>query len=37
MKFCPLFSGSSGNSIFVSENNSNILVDVGMPGKAIDK
>lgn len=36
MKFCPLFSGSSGNSIFVSDNNTNILVDVGMPGKAVD-
>lgn len=37
MKFCPLFSGSSGNSIFLGEKNTNILIDVGMPGKAIDK
>lgn len=37
MKFCPLFSGSSGNSIFVSDNNTNILIDAGMPGKSIDK
>lgn len=37
MKFCPLFSGSSGNSIFVSENDTNILIDAGMPGKSIDK
>lgn len=37
MKFCPLFSGSSGNSIFLGEDNTNILVDVGMPGKAIDR
>ncbi len=37
MKFCPLFSGSSGNSIFVGENDTNILIDVGMPGKSIDK
>ncbi|MEG2289785.1 MAG: MBL fold metallo-hydrolase [Clostridium sp.] len=37
MKFCPLFSGSSGNSIFASENGSNILIDVGMPGKSIDR
>jgi len=37
MKFCPLFSGSSGNSIFVSEGDMNILIDVGMPGKSIDR
>lgn len=37
MKFCPLFSGSSGNSIFISDNNTNILIDAGMPGKSIDK
>ncbi|WP_404988337.1 MBL fold metallo-hydrolase [Clostridium culturomicium] len=37
MRFCPLFSGSSGNSIFVGENDTNILIDVGMPGKSIDK
>lgn len=37
MRFCPLFSGSSGNSILVGENDTNILIDVGMPGKAIDK
>ena len=36
MIFCPLFSGSSGNSIFVSSNNAKILVDAGMPGKSID-
>lgn len=36
MKFCPLFSGSSGNSIFVGENDTNILIDVGMPGRSID-
>ena len=36
MRFCPLFSGSSGNSIFVSEGKSNILIDAGMPGKSID-
>lgn len=37
MKFCPLFSGSSGNSIFVSDNDTRILVDIGMPGKSIDE
>ena len=36
MIFCPLYSGSSGNSIFVSSQNAKILVDVGMPGKSIE-
>ncbi|MEG0774017.1 MBL fold metallo-hydrolase [Clostridium sp.] len=36
MKFCPLFSGSSGNSIFVASDNARVLIDVGMPGKAIE-
>ncbi|WP_461613496.1 MBL fold metallo-hydrolase [Clostridium sp. Marseille-QA1073] len=36
MIFCPLFSGSSGNSIFVSSNNARILVDAGVPGKNIE-
>ena len=36
MIFCPLFSGSSGNSIFVSSTNTKILIDAGMPGKSID-
>ncbi|MCI5727218.1 MAG: MBL fold metallo-hydrolase [Clostridium sp.] len=35
MKFCPLFSGSSGNSIFVSSEGAKILIDAGMPGKKI--
>lgn len=37
MKFCPLFSGSSGNSIFVASDRSRILIDAGMPGKRIDE
>ncbi|MBE6048793.1 MAG: MBL fold metallo-hydrolase [Clostridium sp.] len=37
MKFCSLYSGSSGNSIFVSGEKSKILIDVGMPGKKIDE
>ena len=37
MIFCSLYSGSSGNSIFVSENNTKILIDAGMPGKKIDE
>lgn len=37
MVFCSLYSGSSGNSIFVSGEKSKILIDVGMPGKKIDE
>ncbi len=37
MKFCSLYSGSSGNSIFVGNDNTRILVDAGMPGKKIDE
>lgn len=34
--FCPLFSGSSGNSLFISAGDTRILVDAGMPGRAIE-
>lgn len=37
MIFCSLYSGSSGNSIFISSNNAKILVDAGLSGKAIEK
>ncbi|PRR82183.1 MBL fold metallo-hydrolase [Clostridium vincentii] len=37
MIFCSLYSGSSGNSIFVSQDNTNILIDAGLPGKKIDE
>ncbi|MCY6958127.1 MBL fold metallo-hydrolase [Clostridium brassicae] len=37
MIFCPLYSGSSGNSIFVSGGGSSILIDAGLPGKRIEK
>lgn len=36
MIFCPLYSGSSGNSIFISSGNANILIDAGLPGKHIE-
>lgn len=36
MKFCPLYSGSSGNSIFISSKNAKILIDAGLPGKRIE-
>lgn len=32
MKFCSLFSGSSGNSLFVSCNQTRLLIDSGMSG-----
>jgi phosphoribosyl 1,2-cyclic phosphodiesterase len=36
MIFCPLYSGSSGNSIFASSGNAKVLIDVGLPGKHIE-
>lgn len=35
MKFCSLFSGSSGNSLFISSKDTNVLVDAGLTGKAL--
>ncbi|NLL06799.1 MAG: MBL fold metallo-hydrolase [Clostridiaceae bacterium] len=35
MKFCSLYSGSSGNCLFVSDGKTKILVDCGMSGKRI--
>ena len=37
MKFCPLYSGSSGNSIFIASDNAKVLIDAGLPGKKIDE
>lgn len=34
--FCPLFSGSSGNSLFIGADKTRILVDAGMPGRSIE-
>ena len=34
--FCPLFSGSSGNALFIGAGETRILIDAGMPGKAIE-
>ena len=36
MKFCSLYSGSSGNSIFIGTSSTRLLIDVGMPGKSIE-
>ena len=35
MKFCSLYSGSSGNSIFIASDNAKVLIDAGLPGKKI--
>ena len=34
-KFCSLYSGSTGNSLFVQTENTKILVDAGVSGKKI--
>ena len=36
MIFCPLFSGSSGNSVFIASEGTKVLIDAGLPGKAIE-
>ena len=35
MTFCPLFSGSSGNSTYVEAGDTRILIDAGLTGKAV--
>lgn len=37
MIFCPLYSGSSGNSVFVASKDGSVLIDAGLPGKSIEK
>lgn len=36
LKFCSLYSGSSGNSLFVQSNNTKILIDCGQSAKKIE-
>ena len=36
LKFCSLFSGSSGNSLFVKNDSTNILIDIGVSAKKIE-
>ncbi|KNZ69248.1 hypothetical protein Tfer_2194 [Thermincola ferriacetica] len=36
MKVCTLASGSSGNSIFIKSDNTSVIVDAGMSGKALE-
>jgi phosphoribosyl 1,2-cyclic phosphodiesterase len=35
MVFCPLFSGSSGNALFVMGGRTKMLIDAGLPGSTI--
>lgn len=35
MIFCPLFSGSSGNALYVATERTRLLVDAGLPGKVV--
>ena len=37
LRFSPLFSGSSGNSIYVGCDGANILVDAGISGSRVAK
>jgi phosphoribosyl 1,2-cyclic phosphodiesterase len=36
IRFCPLVSGSSGNSIFIETDGTKILIDAGVSGKKIE-
>lgn len=36
-KFCPLFSSSSGNSIYIGGGNDSILIDVGISAKKLEQ
>ncbi len=36
LKFCPLFSSSSGNSVYIGDRDGGILVDVGRSAKQTD-
>ena len=35
LKFCPLFSGSSGNALYIGCGGMNLLVDAGLSGSRI--
>ena len=36
-RLCPLFSGSSGNSIYIGYGGTGILIDVGRSAKQLEK
>ena len=35
LKYCSLYSGSSGNSFFIQSDNTNLLIDAGVSSKKI--
>lgn len=35
MSFCPLYSGSSGNALFVRYGDTGLLIDAGKPGRTL--
>ena len=37
IKVCSLFSGSSGNCIYISYNDTALLIDAGVSGRRIEK
>ena len=37
MEFCSLFSGSSGNSLFIKHRDTRILCDAGKNGKQVER
>ena len=36
LTFCPLFSGSSGNAIYMAAKDTRILIDAGLPGRTVE-
>ena len=37
VRFCPLASGSSGNSVYISDGETNLLIDAGLSGVSIER
>ncbi len=37
MKFCSLYSGSSGNCLYLEDNDTKILIDAGVSGKRVEE
>ena len=35
LKFCSLYSGSSGNSLYIENDDTKILIDAGVSGKKL--
>ena len=35
--FCPLFSGSSGNALFIGAGNTRLLIDAGLSGRTVSE